>query len=104
MEQDKLFLNPHLDVPGLANATGIAGKLISATLNQYLHSNFSQFVNEYRVAEFKRQVLLPGATDWTMAGLAASCGFSSQATFQRIFKQLTGITPGEFKKKAQPVA
>lgn len=104
MEKDRLFLNPELDLAVLAAATGLPAKLISATLNQYLNSGFSQFINEYRVEEFKKRVLQPEATELTLAGLAASCGFSSQATFQRIFKQITGVTPAAYKKSAQPTA
>ncbi|WP_366940979.1 helix-turn-helix domain-containing protein [uncultured Chitinophaga sp.] len=36
-----------------------------------------------------------------MTGIALECGFSSQATFQRIFKQYTGLTPSEYRKQIQ---
>lgn len=103
MEKDRLFLNADLDLTELARATGLPAKLISATLNQHLNNSFSQFINEYRVTEFKKRILQPDAAELTLAGIAASCGFSSQATFQRIFKQITGVTPTEYKKSAQPV-
>ncbi len=98
MEADKLYLDPLLDLARLAEATRIPAKLISATLNQYLDKGFSHFINEYRVAEFKKRVLQPGAEHLTLTGLALACGFSSPATFQRIFKQFTGVTPTEYKK------
>jgi AraC-like DNA-binding protein len=104
MEKDRLFLNAELDLTELAKATGMSAKLISATLNQHVNCSFSQFINEYRVAEFKKRILQPDTAELTLAGVAASCGFSSQATFQRIFKQITGVTPTEYKKSAQPVA
>lgn len=104
MEKDRLFLNADLDLTELARATGLPAKLISAALNQHLNNSFSQFVNEYRVAEFKKRILQPDVAELTLAGIAASCGFSSQATFQRIFKQITGVTPTEYKKSAQPAA
>lgn len=104
MEKDRLFLNAELDLTELAKATGISAKLISASLNQHINCSFSQFINEYRVAEFKKRILQPDAAELTLAGIAASCGFTSQATFQRIFKQITGVTPTEYKKSAQPVA
>lgn len=98
MKTDRLFLDPELDVSRLAQAVGVSGKLLSATLNQHLNSSFSQYINAYRVAEFKKRVSDADAASLTLAGLAASCGFSSQATFQRIFKQFTGMTPAVFKK------
>jgi len=36
----------------------------------------------------------------TIAGIAFECGFNSQATFQRTFKELTGQSPSEFRKTA----
>lgn len=104
METGRLFLNPQLDVAALSKAIGVPAKLISATLNQHLDRSFSQFINEYRVAAFKERIAMPGASELTMAGLAISCGFSSAATFQRVFKQMTGVTPTEFKKTAVPAA
>ena len=98
MESERLYLDPLLDLPRLSDATGISAKLISAALNQYLNKGFSQFINEYRVAEFKKRVVQPESGHLTLTGLALACGFSSPATFQRIFKQLTGITPTEYKK------
>lgn len=104
MQNDRLFLNPDLGLAEMAAATGLPPKLISATLNQYLNCGFSQFVNEYRVEEFKKRVWQPEVSDLTLAGVAASCGFSSQATFQRIFKQIAGVTPAAYKKSTQPAA
>ncbi|MEI9807657.1 MAG: helix-turn-helix domain-containing protein [Bacteroidota bacterium] len=34
----------------------------------------------------------------TIAGVAAECGFNSQATFQRTFKEITGIAPSAYRK------
>ena len=104
MKTNHLFLDPSLDMSELARQTGLPAKLISATVNQHLNSSFSQFVNEFRVKEFQLRVTLPEADNLTLAGLAESCGFSSQATFQRVFKQITGVTPAGYRKKVQSVA
>lgn len=105
MESDKLYLDPALDLPRLSETIQVPAKLISATVNQYMDRSFNQFVNEYRVEEFKRRILEPGAENMTLPGLAASCGFNSPATFQRSFKQITGLTPTEFlRSAAKPIA
>jgi AraC-like DNA-binding protein len=57
-------------------------------------------VNEYRVAMFKEKILLPEMNHLTIAGIAVDCGFNSQATFQRTFKEITGKSPSEFRKAA----
>lgn len=33
----------------------------------------------------------------TLASLALECGFSDQSHFNRVFRKLTGMTPGEFR-------
>ncbi|HEY2726471.1 MAG TPA: helix-turn-helix domain-containing protein [Parafilimonas sp.] len=100
MNDDKLFLNPNLNLNILSEHTSIPQKTISFVLNQSLNKSFSEFVNEYRIEAFKEKILQPETDNLTIAGIAFECGFSSQATFQRIFKQSTGISPSEFRKSA----
>lgn len=100
MEQDKLFLNPDLNLDVLAQHTGIASKTISAALNRNLNKAFNEFVNEYRIAAFKEKFADANNAHFTIAGIAAECGFNSQATFQRTFRQFTGLSPSEYKAQA----
>ena len=98
MEEDKIYLNPSLNLTVLSRHTGISQKKISAVLNGHMHKSFNDYVNEYRVEEFKRKIFEPGLTHLTISGIAAECGFSSQATFQRTFKQMTGLSPSGFRE------
>jgi len=100
LEQDTLYLNPELSLTILAQHTGIPQKTISAVLNQHLHTSFNEFVNGYRVNAFKQKLCADNVKHLTIAGIAAECGFNSQATFQRTFRQLTGLSPSEFKMQA----
>jgi len=100
MELDNLFLNPELSLSVLSQHTGIPQKTISAVLNQHLHTSFNEFVNGYRVDAFKQKLCTDDVKHLTIAGIAAECGFNSQATFQRTFRQLTGLSPSEFKLQA----
>ncbi len=100
MQQDKLFLNPNLNLSLVAAAAGYPPKTISAVLNQHLQKSFNEFINGYRVEAFKEKMLQPEMNNFTIAGIALECGFSSQATFQRVFKELTGQSPTAFRKSA----
>lgn len=100
MEQEALYLDPALNLTLLAQHTGMAPKTISAVLNQHLHTSFNEFVNEYRIGEFKKRLLQADLQALTITGIAFDCGFNSQATFQRAFKQLTGTSPSEYRKAA----
>lgn len=96
MQKDHLYLNPTLSVSDLAKHIGFTPKLISAVLNQRLHKSFNDFVNEYRVEEVKKRLLEPNGQRLTLLGVALESGFNSQATFQRVFKNKTQLTPKDF--------
>ena len=99
METGSIYLNPDLNLNILSKYTGIPAKIISAVINQHLHKSFNEFVNEYRIAAFKEKMQQPEMDNLTFAGIASECGFNSQATFQRTFKQVTGLSPSEFKNQ-----
>ncbi|GAB3202159.1 AraC-like DNA-binding protein [Pontibacter aydingkolensis] len=96
METDKLYLDPELTVGKLADHINISSKTISAVLNQHLQKGFSEYVNDYRVAEVKRRLARHETKTLTIAGIALDSGFNSMATFQRVFKASENITPKEF--------
>ena len=96
MEENKLYLEPALQLQTVAGHTGIPQKAISYVLNNHLQKSFNEFVNEYRLAEVKTRLLEGSDTHLTIAGLALECGFNSQATFQRAFKNSLGVSPREF--------
>ena len=97
MEFEMLYFNPKLNLNLVSSSTGIAPKIISAVLNQYLSENFNDFVNRYRIEAFKSKFSSLQHEHLTITGLAFECGFSSQSTFQRAFKQFTGLSPKEFR-------
>lgn len=98
MEEDRLYLNPELNLDKLARHTGLSPKNISAVLNQHRETSFNHFINQYRVEAFKQRLSQPGGEHLTIVGLAMECGFNSPATFQRTFKQYTGLSPTAFRK------
>ncbi|MEP6747480.1 MAG: helix-turn-helix domain-containing protein [Bacteroidota bacterium] len=103
MEDEHIFLNPALNLSLLAESTGFNQKNISTVLNQHLQKSFNEFVNGYRVDAFKEKIRQPEMNNLTIAGVALECGFNSQATFQRTFKDVTGKSPSEYRKTAAEI-
>ena len=102
MDVGKAYLNPSLNLAIMAETTSFAQRVISTVLNQHMQISFNDYVNGYRVNECKKRMGQPDMNNLTIAGVALECGFSSQATFQRVFKASTGLTPKEYiSKKAQ---
>ncbi|MEM6525566.1 MAG: helix-turn-helix transcriptional regulator [Bacteroidota bacterium] len=99
MENEKLYLDPELNRDKVASHLGISAKLISVILNQYANQNFNDFVNSYRVAEVIGKLKSGENNHLTISGIAFDSGFNSQATFQRVFKSIQGMTPKEFQNQ-----
>ncbi len=100
MDEEQLYLDPDLSLSSLSKHTGIAPKTISAVLNQHQHSSFNEFINGYRIRAFQQRLQQADLQTMTITGIAFDCGFNSQATFQRAFKQVTGMSPTEYRKTA----
>ncbi|MCE7065772.1 AraC family transcriptional regulator [Dyadobacter sp. CY326] len=96
MDTEKPYLNPDLSLPDLARQMKMNAPALSLAINGGSSNNFNDFVNTYRVIEFKQQALLPGNAHLSLLGIALECGFNSKATFNRAFKKLENQSPGEF--------
>lgn len=103
MTADLLYLDPKLQVEKVALHTGLPAKTISATLNQHLGQSFNRWVNTYRIEAFKKRLNDGSEALLTLEGIARECGFNSSTSFQRIFKQLTGTVPTEYRDRLNTV-
>lgn len=99
MENEKPYLNSTLSLYQLARDLNVTSHYLSNILNNQLQKNFYEFVNHYRVAEVKRRIVSDQNAKYTILAIALDCGFNSKATFNRIFKNYTGLTPSEFQQE-----
>jgi AraC-like DNA-binding protein len=100
MEPSKSYLNPDLTLSQLASEIGISSHLLSQVINEQFTLNFFDFVNQYRVEEFKQRIVNPNYDSYSLLGIAFDCGFNSKSALNRIFKKTTGLTPSQYKEKA----
>lgn len=100
MLDTKPYLNQHLKLYDLAKLTDTQPHVLSDQINQEMKMNFYEFVNQYRVEEFKQRILSPEYKHLTFLAIALDVGFNSKASFNRIFKKHTGMTPSQFKAQA----
>ncbi len=97
MEKEHLYLNSNLNIRLLEEKTGLNSKDISMTLNHGMGQSFYEFINYYRLKEVQKRLLDPQHQHLTILGIANESGFKSKATFNRIFKEWTGLTPLEYR-------
>jgi AraC-like DNA-binding protein len=96
METKKPFLDPTINIEILSNKLSVSTFYLSDILNNQMNINFLDFINSYRIEEFKTIVSYPENENIKIAALANEVGFNSKATFNRVFKKKTKITPSEF--------
>lgn len=94
MEKEQLYLRRDLKVQDVAVRIGVNSSYISDCIHNGRGQSFSQFVNTYRV--HYAQQLLSRQSDKKTAHVASESGFSSEASFFRNFKAVTGMTPREW--------
>lgn len=96
MEQDKLFQNEELKLKSLAVQLDLSGHQLSELINREFGKGFSRFIREYRVKEAQRILIDEPSASVLSVGL--SVGFTSQSNFYTAFREITGITPGKYRK------
>ena len=101
MGYSKPYLNPDLSLSQLAGEIGVTSHYLSQIINEKFKLNFFDFINGYRVEAFKEKITDPGYSNFSFLGIAFECGFNSKSAFNRIFKQVTGLTPSKFKESLE---
>jgi AraC-like DNA-binding protein len=99
MTIEKIYLNENLSLRDFALHLKADPNLLSYILNSQLNRNFHDFVNQYRVEEAKNKLNDPRYANLSLLGIGLESGFNSKTTFNRVFKQATGMTPTEYQKK-----
>lgn len=101
MLTEKLFTDPELTLADLALKLGVHPNILSQVINTLENKNFYDYVNDQRIEEFKRIILLEQNQKYTLLSLAHECGFNSKTTFNRNFKKVMGVSPSDYLKSLQ---
>lgn len=96
IDSEKPYLNPEISLRALAGKLDIHPNQLSWLLNDRFGKNFNEFINHYRVREFKHLAKLPENSHFTIMSIAYDCGFNSKTVFNTYFKKETGVTPKQF--------
>ena len=106
VKENHYYRDPELSLSSLAGKLGLSQHELSRIINTSLKKSFNDLINEYRVTEVVQKMQDPAYDHITLLGIAYESGFNAQSTFSRIFKQMTGKTPLEYKnnlKKDFPI-
>lgn len=98
MDREQLYLNDELKLSDVAVRLNTNTRYISKCINVCEGCSFSGLLNRYRVEHAKR--LLCERPDMKSSSVATASGFTSDQTFFRAFRAITGMTPKEWKARS----
>lgn len=93
--EEKRYLDEELRLPDLSAYIGISVHQASLYLNQYKNLSFADFINQHRIEEAKRLILMDMNKNLIDIGL--ECGFNSYSPFHRACIRFTGYSPKDLK-------
>ncbi len=97
-EEERPYLDPYLDLLSVSNYLKISVGYLSQIVNKLSGTNFSDFINMYRLNEAKDMLANPSFSNYTIIAIGLESGFNSKSTFYNAFKKKIGITPSEYRQ------
>lgn len=92
------FYNTDLSLDQASERMNLSKSYFSTLFKEYTGSNFVKYVNAIRI---EKAVLDLKDKNKSITDIAFTHGFNNIRTFNRIFKEFTGLTPTEFAKKSE---
>lgn len=85
-----------ISLSSVAAEFGVGKYTVSRIFSNVLKVTFLHYINSLRI-DYAVYLLIN--TDLNITNIAMECGYHSQQTFNRIFKELYSCTPKEYRKK-----
>ena len=95
LEYEKIYHESGYGRSDLARELGVSEYQASNVINTYFGKSLPQLLNEYRIEDAKRLLI---ETTADIKVVAEETGFNSIATFNRVFREMTGYTPSAYRK------
>lgn len=98
MEYIRLNAGSHISVAALAQFCHCSESYLSRIFKRRTGVNINVYINKVRVELAKNHLLLSGES---VAEIASRVGFNDPNYFSRVFTQIIGISPTEFRRRFQ---
>ena len=92
------YTNP-LTLKALSKYLGVSQYHLSRIFSEKIPGGFCGYIQNLRI-EYAKELL--ENTKLSIYEILLESGFTNQRTFNRVFKNITGLTPSEFRNKTQP--
>ncbi|MCP4213212.1 MAG: AraC family transcriptional regulator [bacterium] len=104
MTESRLYLEPTLTLPQVAEQMNLPVHQLSQVINDNMEQNFYRFINSYRIKEAMQRLGDSRTAGDKLIKIAFDSGFNSLSTFNRVFKELNGQSPSQYRKNKQAAA
>lgn len=101
LHKKKPYCDPDFTISQLSIAIDSNITYISKAIKLNKDVNFNIFINSYRIDMVKEMLNNDYQNKYTMRYIYTSSGFRHQSTFNKVFKQISGITPSEYIKNVE---
>jgi AraC-like DNA-binding protein len=99
MEQEKFYHEDGLTITALAERLSVQEYRLRRLINQHLgYRNFNAFLNHYRIEEARAQLADINLARIPVLTIAMDLGYRSLSPFNKAFKEITGVTPTEYRR------
>ncbi|MFC3771573.1 AraC family transcriptional regulator [Paenibacillus sp. GCM10012303] len=90
------FLEENISLEEVAGKFGVSVFVVRNAFKRLLGKNFLEYLHQLRI---RRASGLLSATDMSVSEIAYDVGFSSLRSFTRVFKEATGMSATDYRKK-----
>lgn len=96
MRDERLYTSADLGLAELSGRLDLSSHQLSELINTRLGKSFSRYLREQRVDAAR--VMLCDEPSASVLSVGLSVGFSSQSNFYEAFREIVGMTPGQYRK------
>ncbi|PXW12685.1 helix-turn-helix protein [Chryseobacterium sp. CBTAP 102] len=101
IEENKVWQNADFSISQLAEKLSSNRTYISKALREKGKTNFNNLLNTYRVRQVLQDFENLEHKNYKISFIYRKAGFSYQASFSRVFKEITGYTATEYLKRKE---
>ena len=83
----------------IADAMNLSQRQLNRKVNSVLGIDTASYIRQMRILKAQEMLL---ETEDPVGDIGYNCGFESSSYFSKIFRQHTGLTPSEYRKKHSP--
>ncbi len=98
MVSEKPYLQETFNIGQMSKSISFPSYLTSHVINKGFRTNFSDFINSYRIKEAETKLRSSAYHYIKISEIAYECGFNSLSSFNLAFRKQTGTTPSKFRK------